>query len=227
MSDIKFACPHCQQHIQAEAGYAGMTITCPACHAGMVVPGQAPARAPVPAFSVAAPPPPVPALAPAGAPTSAPVASGCPSCGAPLARGTVLCTKCGYNLATGQRLQGKALKSATKARVAPGQESWAKNPNVWAGIVAGIFALLYGFARLYPAGALAYVGLAVLFYVAIRITVLVFAFGEGAGTGFMTLCIPFYDLYFVYGINENRMLKNLYTISLLGVLAVRTLSLST
>jgi hypothetical protein len=226
MSDIKFACPNCQQHIQAEAGYAGMQIACPACHAGMIVPGQAPAPARVPAFSVGAPPPPVPALAPAHAPTPAPAASGCPSCGAPLARGTVLCTKCGFNLATGQRLQAKALKSAAKARgAAPGQESWAKNPNVWAGIVAGIFALLYGFARLNPAGIMVYAGLALLFYVAIRITVLIFAFGEGAGTGFMTLCIPFYDLYFVYGINENRMLKSLYTISLLAVLAMKTLSL--
>jgi Zn finger protein HypA/HybF involved in hydrogenase expression len=31
MPDIKFACPHCQQHIQAPEGYAGREIACPSC----------------------------------------------------------------------------------------------------------------------------------------------------------------------------------------------------
>jgi len=54
MSDIRFACPRCQQHIQAETSYAGVEIACPSCHAKMIVPGQ-----PVAAAAVAAVPPPV------------------------------------------------------------------------------------------------------------------------------------------------------------------------
>jgi len=221
MSDIKFACPHCQQHIQAEPGYAGLQITCPACHGSMVVPGQAPAPQPVPVFSTAstaapayAPPPPAPA----------PAAAGCPSCGAPLPRGTVLCTKCGYNLATGQRLKaGRGAGAAAVRKAAPASSGWASNPNVWLGILLGFFGLLYAFARMHPVGPLVFVFVALLYYVGVSITVLVLAFKEGAGTGFMTLCIPFYALYFVYGLSENPMLKALYSVALLVMLAIRTL----
>ena len=37
MADIKFSCPHCQQHIQAESGYAGLQINCPACQGSLLV----------------------------------------------------------------------------------------------------------------------------------------------------------------------------------------------
>lgn len=55
MSDIRFACPRCQQHIQAETNYAGVEIACPSCHARMIVPGQPVAAA----TSAAIAPPPV------------------------------------------------------------------------------------------------------------------------------------------------------------------------
>jgi hypothetical protein len=38
MSDIKFACPHCNQHITCDAGYGDLSINCPACGNSMVVP---------------------------------------------------------------------------------------------------------------------------------------------------------------------------------------------
>jgi len=38
MSDIRFACPHCSQHIVCDAGYRDLTIDCPACGKPMVVP---------------------------------------------------------------------------------------------------------------------------------------------------------------------------------------------
>jgi len=31
MSDFKFACPHCGQHMQCEEQFSGRQITCPAC----------------------------------------------------------------------------------------------------------------------------------------------------------------------------------------------------
>ena len=33
MSDMKFLCPHCQQHFQCDESYSGREISCPACHA--------------------------------------------------------------------------------------------------------------------------------------------------------------------------------------------------
>jgi hypothetical protein len=38
MSDIKFACPHCRQHITCDADYGNAVIDCPSCGNGMVVP---------------------------------------------------------------------------------------------------------------------------------------------------------------------------------------------
>lgn len=40
MRDLKFACPHCEQHIQCEDSSAGKTIPCPACGSSVVVPAM-------------------------------------------------------------------------------------------------------------------------------------------------------------------------------------------
>ena len=38
MRDLKFACPHCEQHIQCEDDLAGQNINCPACGREVLVP---------------------------------------------------------------------------------------------------------------------------------------------------------------------------------------------
>src|ERR1700722_7806423 len=38
MSEYKFSCPHCDQHILVPEGYAGVQINCPACLKLIVVP---------------------------------------------------------------------------------------------------------------------------------------------------------------------------------------------
>ena len=38
MSDIKFACPHCGQHIACDSDFGDLAIDCPGCKKGMVVP---------------------------------------------------------------------------------------------------------------------------------------------------------------------------------------------
>ena len=38
MSEIKFACPHCHQHIACDSDYASLGIECPACGGSLVVP---------------------------------------------------------------------------------------------------------------------------------------------------------------------------------------------
>jgi DNA-directed RNA polymerase subunit RPC12/RpoP len=32
MSEMKFSCPHCEQHLQCDERLGGRQITCPACH---------------------------------------------------------------------------------------------------------------------------------------------------------------------------------------------------
>jgi hypothetical protein len=38
MSEIKFACPHCSQHIGCDGDYGDLSIECPSCGGTMVVP---------------------------------------------------------------------------------------------------------------------------------------------------------------------------------------------
>jgi hypothetical protein len=38
MSDLRFSCPHCLQHILCDAGYAAREITCPNCRALLRIP---------------------------------------------------------------------------------------------------------------------------------------------------------------------------------------------
>jgi hypothetical protein len=78
MSDIKFSCPQCSQHIACDAQFAGMIIKCPDCQNDIIIPeAQAvaqPRPAPLrvtlaPAPSAHAPPP--PPTSPAGYPAPA------------------------------------------------------------------------------------------------------------------------------------------------------------
>jgi len=82
MSDIKFSCPVCAQHISCTAEWAGMQVKCPACEKEIVIPDllARPVAPPVPVAAgplkvsvvappsvshAAPPPPPPPAPAPA------------------------------------------------------------------------------------------------------------------------------------------------------------------
>ena len=38
MSEIKFACPHCSQHVACDRDYADMCVVCPSCGKPMEVP---------------------------------------------------------------------------------------------------------------------------------------------------------------------------------------------
>jgi hypothetical protein len=38
MREIKFACPHCRQHIACDEEYCGYQIPCPACQGSLIVP---------------------------------------------------------------------------------------------------------------------------------------------------------------------------------------------
>lgn len=57
MNDIKFACPHCRQHIQCEAIHSGRTIACPNCHASLRIPPRAATDSKLAEAEMLSPPP--------------------------------------------------------------------------------------------------------------------------------------------------------------------------
>ena len=54
-----------------------------------------------------------------------------------------------------------------------------------------------------------------VFELSVAVLVLVFAFSESVGTGFLTLCVPCYVLYFVFGVCDNAWVRVLFGVSLL------------
>lgn len=67
--------------------------------------------------------------------------------------------------------------------------------------------------------ALVFIACQSLYGLAVGVIVLVQAFRQGIGTGFLTLCVPFYILYFAFAVNENPHIKALFTAALLANLA--------
>jgi len=45
MSDFKFSCPHCAQHIQVDSQWQGRELKCPACQERLIVPPTRPVSA--------------------------------------------------------------------------------------------------------------------------------------------------------------------------------------
>jgi hypothetical protein len=221
MPNIKFSCPHCQQHIEADTGYGGMQINCPACNGGLVVPGTAPAPVPAPA------PAPVAASGPStlrrqtSAPAHTPSASSCPSCGAGLGKGAVLCTNCGYNLATGQRTVAGRPAALGKPTAPNYDVPWYKTPYPYLGAFAAILGLLYFLGRSSPPIMLGFFGLSALYIIGAHIMATVFAFKEGVGTGLLTLCIGIYAIYFVFKVSDNDLLKLIYGVALVLSLCLK------
>ena len=197
MADLKFACPHCQQHIQAPEGYAGMQISCPTCHGVLLVPEPTPLP-PSRGASLPVPPPPARSAV-------------CPSCEQPLPRGAMLCLNCGYNTITRQRtLPGRAAIPAQR-RDASREPPWYLTPYPYVGALLVVLALLYYLGRENRQFMLAFMGIAGLYYLATHILIAVYAFRhEGITYGLVTLCIPFVAFYYVLRVCDNDTLRVLY-----------------
>ena len=200
-----------------------MEIACPACSARMIVPGtpvpvSIPAPVPAPAYI---PPPPAPSAV--AAPSAA--AGGCPSCGAVLARGAVICTKCGYNIATKQRIvAGRVVAPGKPVAYAEENEPWYKTPFPYLLVILAIFGILFFLGKNNPPMMLILVLCVFIYSLTVHICVIVAAFRESVGTGFLTLCFPFYAVYFVFAVSENTWLKTFYPVAILGNVGLRVAS---
>lgn len=114
--------------------------------------------------------------------------------------------------------------------VAPGRPTatqweipWYQTPWPYVGVLALVLGVLYFMGRENPAMMLAFVAVATLYSLTVHIIMVVAAFKESVGTGFLALCIPFYGLYFVFKVSENDTLKVLYSIALIINLSLRFL----
>jgi hypothetical protein len=190
MSAIKFICPGCAQHIECGPEYAGVTVNCPTCQVAMMVPG-APATA---------------------------VAVACPSCGAALQSDAVLCTSCGFNLRTGKRVQPQVTSAPSRRMPVPESSGIGSGNMIAIGLLI-IFGALFGLGFTNQSIAAAFHVAQAIFWLVVTIMVIVAAFRESTGTGFLTMCVPCYVLYFVYSVNDNPTLKMLYSIAILTRLA--------
>ena len=105
---IKVVC-QCGATFGAKDELAGRTVACPKCKQPLKI-GGAPAAAPAPA--------PAPAPAASGAMADLLDEAGfdnvqgprCPQCANPIQPGALLCVSCGFNLQTGEKVEGAAVQ---------------------------------------------------------------------------------------------------------------------
>jgi membrane protein YdbS with pleckstrin-like domain len=107
MADIKFDCPHCQQHIEAPEEVLGVTVNCPTCQGAITVPKP----------GVVQSPPPVP-------PKHTKV---CPFCGEEILAVAVKCKHCGEFLDGRGQQKRPAAQRKSGARVE--NELWRGKPS--------------------------------------------------------------------------------------------------
>ena len=151
----------------------------------------------------------------------------CPGCRAPLAREAVVCVSCGYNMQTASQLKVKTKKPKRDSSAAPEALGMLLSPLAVTIAALGFFGILFAVALGNEGAAMGYLALQGLFALAFGVTVLVFAFMEGIGQGLLTLCVPFYIIYYVYGVCENQWIKWLFLVYLLSTVGTVVIQLQT
>lgn len=145
----------------------------------------------------------------------------CPTCGNALQVDSVICMNCGHNLRGGQKVSTKVDKPK-KVRGEGGGGGvildLIKNPLVVSAAyvitMPLVFMTLKAFPDNYVAGGI-FILVYLLMSLSIFVGILFEAFRESVFTGFLTLFLPFYILYFVYGVSESAWVKCLFTANIL------------
>lgn len=161
--------------------------------------------------------PPETAAAPPTSPAPAGPVTACPGCAAPMAAGADVCIRCGYSRSRGRRLEvntGAAREGG--GALAGGAAAVLLSPMSVGVAAIALVGLLFGLATTSVEVTVAYMGIVGLFGLVLGVTVLVLAFVEGIGQGLLTLCVPFYAIYFVYAVCESSYVKWLFGASMLG-----------
>lgn len=142
----------------------------------------------------------------------------CPACGHFIPPGGALCTNCGFNTATGGRLAVKQVREKRDWSGTTGAMGWLINPGVAALVALALYGLAMALAMGHPNradGGVVFSAWHLPFSLGVSIFVLVLAFRESVGTGFLTLCVPCYVLYFLTQCG-NRWAQYLYVVNIIG-----------
>ena len=112
------------------------------------------------------------------------------------------------------------------AAMAPsGEVPWYKTAYPYIGVLVLVLGALYYGGKTNPVLMLVFIAVLALYCVGVHILVVISAFQEGAGTGFLTLCVPFYAIYYVFKVSENSTLQALYSAAVIINIILRFLPL--
>lgn len=143
----------------------------------------------------------------------------CPGCGSAMASDAVICTFCGYNMQTGHRLTVEKVAAKEPGALSAGNAAGLlANPMIIALAILTGFGIFASTAWGNATPTMAYIAINSLFALGVAVTVLICAFREGVGQGLLTLCVPFYVLYFVYAVCDSVWIRWLFTASILSQL---------
>ena len=104
-----------------------------------------------------------------------------------------------------------------------GESPWYKTAPPYIGVVVLLLMGLYFGGRTNPPMMLAFTSVLVVYCLGVHIIVVVSAFRESVGQGFLTLCIPLYALYYVYKVSESSTLQLLYSFAVIINIILRFL----
>ncbi|MCK4342568.1 MAG: hypothetical protein KAY37_12690 [Phycisphaerae bacterium] len=145
----------------------------------------------------------------------------CPRCGANMQLKAVLCKACGYNIKTGTTVSAAPAPATPVKRKAGGIAMGGLTGKLASPGILGVLQLvaclgLFGLTYVSEVFSPIYLFVVSIYSWGVVIWTLVSAFRESIGTGFLSLCIPFYVLYYVYGKSGNPYLQGSFGVSLLA-----------
>ena len=149
----------------------------------------------------------------------APLGKTCPSCGNLLGEDAVICLNCGLNVQSGVAVSVKVGKDSTPGEAGArfqGATSILFQPFVVS--MAILVVMLVLFLRVRdgsPDAIQAFVMFASAYVLCTWVLVMLLAFPESVATGFLTLCVPCYIIYFVFYVNDNQWARWLFLVAVL------------
>lgn len=150
----------------------------------------------------------------------------CPECGAPMQRGAILCTSCGFNKQIGKKLAVKIDRGGG----GPVRKAKSKGAGLGGGLLNGPFKQPFmlgvavgvvgfgaiGLSFVSPPLGLAAALISGLVGLGVFVWALIEAFKTGIGHGLGALFCPIYTLYFALAVNANEHLKWAYGVMFLA-----------
>jgi hypothetical protein len=137
----------------------------------------------------------------------------CQSCGVPMDAQAIICMACGYNVQTGQSVVVNQQESPEHS----GRVQLEK-PVIISLAILGIFVILAGLAFVEPLFALIHLIGVVVLGVSVMVRCLIVAFTTSLLQGFLSLLVPFYYIWFIYGVSKNSLLKWGFGVMLIGAM---------